>query len=238
MASRCRDLAVRDSLALARICCRRRGRSGACGEWSGHRAWRKCGASDRGSGAHLYLRPQDLLADVAPGGLEGDLRLQSAARQRHVQLRSAYRGGSVDTELGDIRILDYVICEYGGHAGQSMMIVDGQPDRGGTAQGISGTALYEQMSAADAHGQPLGSTLGGLSARWAPPKFTGTAHRAHGNAIAIVDVLAEGHRWWRRIGPPAAIANAVNDALAPLGVELTELPITPHRVLAALLARA
>ena len=40
------------------------------------------------------------------------------------------------------------------------------------------------------------------------------------------------------IGPPAAIANAVNDALAPLGVELTELPITPHRVLAALLARS
>jgi len=36
------------------------------------------------------------------------------------------------------------------------------------------------------------------------------------------------------IGPPAAIANAVNDALAPLGVELTELPITPRRVLAAL----
>ena len=40
------------------------------------------------------------------------------------------------------------------------------------------------------------------------------------------------------IGPPAAIANAVNDALAPLGVEITALPITPRRILAALLARA
>ena len=39
------------------------------------------------------------------------------------------------------------------------------------------------------------------------------------------------------IGPPAAIANAVNDALAPLGVEIGELPITPRRLLAALLAR-
>ena len=36
------------------------------------------------------------------------------------------------------------------------------------------------------------------------------------------------------IGPPAAIANAVNDALRPLGVEVTELPITPARLLAAL----
>jgi carbon-monoxide dehydrogenase large subunit len=36
------------------------------------------------------------------------------------------------------------------------------------------------------------------------------------------------------IGPPAAIANAVNDALRPLGVAITELPITPARLLAAL----
>ena len=29
---------------------------------------------------------------------------------------------------------------------------------------------------------------------------------------------------------PAAIANAVSDALAPLGVRITELPITPSRL--------
>jgi carbon-monoxide dehydrogenase large subunit len=40
------------------------------------------------------------------------------------------------------------------------------------------------------------------------------------------------------IGPPAAIANAVNDALAPFGVEITELPITPQRILTALLNRS
>jgi carbon-monoxide dehydrogenase large subunit len=38
------------------------------------------------------------------------------------------------------------------------------------------------------------------------------------------------------IAPPAAIANAVNDALADLGVEITESPITPRRVLAAIAA--
>jgi carbon-monoxide dehydrogenase large subunit len=39
------------------------------------------------------------------------------------------------------------------------------------------------------------------------------------------------------IGPAAAIANAVNDALAPLGVELCEIPITPRRILEALATR-
>jgi carbon-monoxide dehydrogenase large subunit len=32
------------------------------------------------------------------------------------------------------------------------------------------------------------------------------------------------------IGAPAAIANAVADALAPLGIEVSELPVTPARL--------
>jgi carbon-monoxide dehydrogenase large subunit len=36
------------------------------------------------------------------------------------------------------------------------------------------------------------------------------------------------------IGPGPAIANAVNDALHQLGVEICEIPITPRRILAAL----
>ena len=40
------------------------------------------------------------------------------------------------------------------------------------------------------------------------------------------------------IAPPAAIANAVNDALRPLGVELMQSPVTPHRVVEAILAGA
>ncbi len=39
------------------------------------------------------------------------------------------------------------------------------------------------------------------------------------------------------IGAPAAIANAIADALAPLGVEITELPVTPERLF-RLIARA
>ena len=40
------------------------------------------------------------------------------------------------------------------------------------------------------------------------------------------------------IGAPAAIANAVADALAPLGIEITELPVTPERLFRLLAARA
>ena len=35
---------------------------------------------------------------------------------------------------------------------------------------------------------------------------------------------------------PAALNAAVNDALAPLGIRLTELPMTPERILAAIRA--
>jgi carbon-monoxide dehydrogenase large subunit len=36
------------------------------------------------------------------------------------------------------------------------------------------------------------------------------------------------------IGPPAAIANAVNDALKVLGAEILETPMTPRRILTAI----
>ena len=32
------------------------------------------------------------------------------------------------------------------------------------------------------------------------------------------------------LGAPAALASAVNDALAPLGVAIDELPMTPHEI--------
>jgi aerobic carbon-monoxide dehydrogenase large subunit len=40
------------------------------------------------------------------------------------------------------------------------------------------------------------------------------------------------------IAPPAAIANAVNDALRALGVELMQSPITPHRIVEAILDKS
>lgn len=38
------------------------------------------------------------------------------------------------------------------------------------------------------------------------------------------------------IAPPAAVVNAVNDALRPTGAEITQTPAIPERVLDALIA--
>ena len=140
---------------------------------------------------------------------------------------------SVDTELGDVRILDYVICEDGGTL-INPAIVDGQVI-GGTAQGI-GTALYEEMPY-DASGQPLGSTLADYllpGATEVPDALIDHMQTPSPLSMFGQKGLGEGGA----IGPPAALANAVNDALAPLGAEITELPITPQRIVAALLARS
>ena len=137
----------------------------------------------------------------------------------------------VDTELGEVRIVDYVIVEDGGVL-LNPMIVDGQVI-GGTAQGI-GTALYEEMPY-DSYGQPLASTLADYMLPGATevpaPRID---HMETPSPISTFGQKGIGEGG--AIGPPAAIANAVNDALHPLGVELTELPITPRRILTALLA--
>jgi carbon-monoxide dehydrogenase large subunit len=178
-----------------------------------------------------YLRPQELPPDVSAGGLE----VTSGYRTRRDTGTFSYAAHavlvSVDTEMGDVRILDYAICEDGGVL-INPMIVDGQVI-GGVAQGI-GTALYEEMPF-DANGQPLATTLADYVLPGAtevpvlridhmetPSPYTEFGQKGIGEGGAI--------------GPPAAIANAVNDALRPLGARVDRLPITPHRVLKAIFA--
>ena len=89
-----------------------------------------------------YRRPQDLPADVDPGGLE----LTGGYKPRRDSGTFSYAVHAVtvavDPDLGDVEILDYAIVEDGGVL-VNPMIVDGQIF-GGLAQGI-GTALYEEM---------------------------------------------------------------------------------------------
>lgn len=180
--------------------------------------------------AHVwYLKPQHLPADVDPGGLEATIGYKPLKDTGTFSYAAHAALVAVDTDTGQVEILNYVVVEDGGVL-VNPMIVDGQV-YGGAAQGI-GTALYEEMPF-DGNGQPLASTL----ADYILPGPTEVPEIA-------IDHMETPSPWTRfgqkgigeggAIGPPAAIANAVNDALRPLGVEVTEVPITPRRLLALL----
>ena len=131
-----------------------------------------------------------------------------------------------------MELLDYVIVEDGGKL-INPMIVDGQI-LGGAAQGI-GTALYEEMPYDDA-GQPLATTLADYllpSAAEVPSIRIDHMETPSPYTLFGQKGLGEGGA----IAPPAAIANAVNDALAPLAVEITESPLTPRRIVEALMRK-
>ena len=181
--------------------------------------------------AHVwYRKPQLLPADVDPGGLEVTAGYKAKVDTGTFSYACHAATVAVDTETGQVEILDYVVVEDGGKL-VNPMIVDGQV-YGGAAQGI-GTALYEEMPF-DEQGQPLATTLADYllpgstevpSIRLdhietpSPNTFFGQKGIGEGGAIA----------------PPAAIANAVNDALAPLGVEITDAPLTPRRIAEAIM---
>ena len=107
------------------------------------------------------------------------------------------------------------------------LVVNGQI-QGGVAQGI-GTALYEQV-VYDENGQFLTGTLMDYLAPTAvdvPQVEIGHIESPSPYTPGGIKGMGEGGA----IAPPAAIANAVADALAPFGVRVTEVPLTPERVL-------
>jgi len=179
-----------------------------------------------------YLRPQDLPDDVDPGGLETTIGYKPTRDSGTFSYATHAALVAVDPETGEVEILRYVIVEDGGKL-VNPMIVDGQIC-GGFAQGV-GTALYEEMPF-DGSGQPLASTL----ADYLLPGATEIPSLAieHMETLApYTEFGIKGIGEGGAIAPPAAIANAVNDALRPLGVELLVSPITPQRIVTAM-ARA
>jgi aerobic carbon-monoxide dehydrogenase large subunit len=136
---------------------------------------------------------------------------------------------AVDPETGLVDLLDFAVAEDCGTM-VNPMIVEGQI-RGGVAQGI-GTALFEEIPY-DAYGQPLAATLLDYhlpAAFELPPIKLGHLHHPATATEYGMKGMGEGGA----VAPPAAIANAVRDALASLGAEVNETPITSERVLAAI----
>jgi carbon-monoxide dehydrogenase large subunit len=137
----------------------------------------------------------------------------------------------VDIETGAVTIEKFVVAEDAGRL-INPMIVDGQI-HGGVAQGIA-NALYEEIIY-DETGNILTTSL----ADYLPP----TAHEIPPIEIYHLETLTEasitkakGLGEGGTIGAPAAVINAVNDALSPFGVSIDEFPATPQRIRAALKA--
>ncbi|MFG1347712.1 xanthine dehydrogenase family protein molybdopterin-binding subunit [Xanthobacter autotrophicus DSM 431] len=185
-----------------------------------------------GQVAHTwYRRPQDLPADVDPHGLEVTAGYKPVRDSGTFSYAAHAVVVAVDPGLGEVEILDYAIVEDGGTL-VNPMVVDGQI-LGGLAQGI-GTALYEEM-AFDTSGQPLASTLADYllpGAPEVPMPFIGHMETPSPYTRFGVKGIGEGGA----IAPPAAIANAINDALRPLGVEMLRSPVTPRRIMEKVLA--
>ncbi|MFY9784772.1 MAG: molybdopterin cofactor-binding domain-containing protein, partial [Pseudolabrys sp.] len=135
----------------------------------------------------------------------------------------------VDVETGHVRVEKFLVAEDAGRI-INPMIADGQV-HGGIAQGI-GNALLEEIIY-DENGGILTATLADYlppTAREIPEIELHHIETPSANSITQAKGLGEGGT----IGAPAAVINAINDALSPFAVEINEMPATPQRIRAAL----
>jgi aerobic carbon-monoxide dehydrogenase large subunit len=138
----------------------------------------------------------------------------------------------VDAETGRVTIEKYLVAEDAGRI-INPMIAEGQV-HGGVAQGI-GNALLEEIIY-DESGGILTANLADYmppTAHEIPPIELHHMETPSTTSITKAKGLGEGGT----IGAPAAIINAINDALTPFGVQIDEMPATPQRIRAALRAK-
>jgi len=170
-----------------------------------------------------YLRP-DLLPDGMDAGLEDTSRYAPPAPTfaNSTQICTC----EVDTETGLVTVLDWVV---GGDYGVMInpMVVEGQV-AGGVVQGIGG-ALLEHMPYNE-DGTPLAITF--------KDYLLPTAANVPDIRYVHLETPSDrpgGHKGVGEggaIGAPAAVVNAVSDALSPFGIIVTDQPLSPDRLLA------
>ncbi|OBH38678.1 xanthine dehydrogenase [Mycobacterium sp. E342] len=136
----------------------------------------------------------------------------------------------VDVVTGKVTLLRYIVSEDVGPM-INPSVVEGQI-AGGTVQGIGG-ALMEDM-VYDDDGNPLATTF--------VDYLLPTATEVPPIEFGHVEIPGPGPGGYKgageggAIGSTPAVINAINDALAPLGVTVTRLPASPASI-AALLER-
>ncbi len=139
----------------------------------------------------------------------------------------------VDPDTFRITVLRYVVADDCGRM-INPLIVDGQVC-GGVAQGLGGALLEEVVY--DPSGQLItGSLMDYLVATATDIPPIEVCHLDIPSPTSLGGFRGVGESG--TIGAPAAVANAINDALSPLGIELGELPITPLRIFERLAARS
>jgi carbon-monoxide dehydrogenase large subunit len=187
--------------------------------------------------AAAAVREQVLALTASRGG---EVSLAELARDAEIELSAStvYRPGpvtwaagvhaavvAVDVPTGVVEVLRFVVAHDCGRV-VNPAIADGQVV-GGVMQGIAG-ALYEEI-VYDEGGQLLTGSFMDYSLPTAAemPEFA-LAHVDVPSPLNALGVkgLGEGGA----IGPPAAVANAVEDALAELGVVVRTCPLSPSRV--------
>ena len=138
----------------------------------------------------------------------------------------------VDIATGGVKVEKFLGVEDAGRI-INPMIADGQV-HGGIAQGI-GNALFEEVIY-DATGNIQTATLADYlppTSSEIPPIELHHIETPAASSVTGAKGLGEGGA----IGAPAAVINAVNDALSPFDVSIDEMPATPQRIRAALRAR-
>jgi aerobic carbon-monoxide dehydrogenase large subunit len=171
-------------------------------------------------------------AHLLPAGLGRGLEA-TASFDPEGTFSNATHGAVVEVSpsTGGVRLVRYVVVEDCGVM-INPMIVDGQV-AGGVAQGI-GAALFEELCF-DESGQPVSGSLVDYLVPTAAdlPEFeihhlcTPTPRTPTGSKG-----MGEGGT----IGAPAAVLNAVNNALAQIGADVDRIPIRPADVVAAIAA--
>ncbi len=135
----------------------------------------------------------------------------------------------VDIETGVVTLLKHWCVEDCGRV-INPQLVDEQI-RGGIVQGLGG-ALYEEIHY-DSDGQLLNGSMADYLVPMAgemPDMRIGHVETPTGES----ELGAKGAGEAGTAGAPAAVMNAINDALRPLGAQVTEMPFTPERILRAL----
>lgn len=176
----------------------------------------------------VYYRGNELPSDMKP-------ELVATRHYRVTDMPFVFTNGAmaaeveVDIETGFVRVVNFWAVEDCGRV-INPRLVDEQV-RGGVVQGIGG-ALYEECIYSE-DGQLLTTTMADYLVPMAAEMPD--IHVAHIETPTKTSILgAKGAGEAGTGGAPAAVMNAVNDALRPLGASIFQMPMTPARVLTAL----